>query len=90
MAIYMISYDLAHPEYNNKRVKEEIEALGSWSHYLDATTYLIDTIIPNKDIENVINKHLTNIDRLTICEIDNPKEWLANKNIKWKKGSEKL
>ena len=85
----MISYDLAHPEYNQGMVKEEIEALGDWSHYLDITTYLIDTEISNKDVENAINRHLTVTDRLTICEINNPKEWFGNKNIKWKTRSGK-
>lgn len=90
MAIYLVSYDLAHPEYNNLKLKAEVEVLGNWAHYLDSTTYLIDTTISNEEINNILNRHITDIDRLTVCEVNNPEEWLVNRQIKWQRGSERL
>lgn len=84
MKMYMVSYDLSHPDYNNEKVKEIIENYENWCHYLDITTYVIKTSKSYQNIRDSLSKFLIGTDRLVICEVTNPKEWVANKKLNWK------
>lgn len=85
MGMYMVSYDLSHPDYNNnEKVKKTIQSYEDWCHYLDITTYVIKTSASYEDIRNSLSEFLIGTDRLVIYEIPNPEVWVTNKKLNWR------
>ena len=83
MAIYMISYDLTRPGQDYKDVRDTIESLGAWCHYLESN-YLVKTSLSITDVNDKITKYLDGSDRLLVCEIVKPiSGWLTKKQWDW-------
>lgn len=83
MSIYMISYDLNSPGQRYKELRETIESLGTWCHYLEST-YLVKTSYTIHEVESKICAHLDGSDRLLLCKIEKPiRGWLSDKQWEW-------
>lgn len=83
MFIYMISYDLNSPGQRYKELREKIESLGAWCHYLEST-YLLKTSHTITQVSDAITPYLDGSDRLLLCEIKKPiKGWLSDAQWKW-------
>lgn len=68
MAKYMISYDLHAPTNNRTAVQDAIKSLGSWCKYV-STTYLVNTTLSIKEVQDICTAPLDGNDRMLIAEI---------------------
>ena len=68
MAKYMISYDLHAPTNNRTAVQDAIQSLGSWCKYV-STTYLVNTSLSIKEVQDICTQPLDGNDRILIAEI---------------------
>ncbi len=68
MAKYMISYDLHEPASHRKDVQDAIKSLGSWCKYV-STTYLVNTSLPIREVQDICTVPLVGNDRMLIAEI---------------------
>lgn len=69
MSLYMVSYDLNNPGQDYKKVKDKIESLGSWCHYLDST-YLVKSYLNFETFQNEVTSVADSNDRFIIAKID--------------------
>ena len=68
MAKYMISYDLHEPASHREDVQDAIKSLGSWCKYV-STTYLVNTSLPIREVQDICTAPLGGNDRMLIAEI---------------------
>lgn len=71
MSVYMISYDLNSPGQNYAKVRESIESLGDWCHFLEST-YLVNTTHSGDIVQKVASEHLDGNDRIMISLVVPP------------------
>lgn len=83
MALYMVAYDLNTPGQDYNKVKQKLESLGPWCHYLEST-YLIKSDLSFSDFQSQITSVMDKSDRALICESTGKiGGWLTDDNWKW-------
>jgi len=89
MSVYMISYDLNSPGQNYRDLKEKLESLGKWMHYLEST-YVLETNLTASEIYDSLKNTLDDSDRILIMKTtgnwhallpEKAYDWLDNCNF---------
>lgn len=69
--IYMISYDLNTPGQKYTKLKEKIESLGTWCHYLEST-YLLKTHLSVYEVQDALAPCFDSNDKMLVCQVIKP------------------
>jgi len=67
MAIYMIGYDKAGPNYDYQPLIDAIENLGGFIHPLEST-WLVKSDLKASEILDIVKKHCHSKDKLLVLE----------------------
>ena len=83
MAVYLVTYDLNKAGKDYKSLYDEIQALGSWSHYLDST-WFVDTSLTATQIRDKLISVMDSNDYLFVTKVTrNYSGWLQTKAWDW-------
>lgn len=66
--LYLISYDVAEPDYNRDAVEKVIESLGEFRKVL-TTTYFVSTASGTSEISNAIGTQIEEKDSFVVIDM---------------------